>query len=59
MPVGTEVPPVATAVPAEREALQMHLERHQRLSAGLAVPEDPAGHKASVEMGVQAVPRMP
>jgi hypothetical protein len=38
VPGGTEVPPAATAVPAEREALQMHLERHQRLSAGLAVP---------------------
>jgi hypothetical protein len=29
------------------------------LSAVLVEPEDSAGHKASVEMGVQAVPRMP
>jgi len=44
VPVGTEVPPAETAVPAEREALQMHLERHQWLSAATAATEGiPAG----------------
>jgi len=44
VPGGTEVPPAATAVPAEREALQMHLERHQWLSAATAATEGiPAG----------------
>jgi hypothetical protein len=44
VPGGTEVPPAATAVSAEREALQMHWERDQWLSAVMAAMEGiPAG----------------
>jgi hypothetical protein len=44
VPVGTEVPPAETAVLVEREALQMHWERDQRLSAATAAMEGiPAG----------------
>ncbi len=59
MPGESEVPQAATGVLVEQEARQPPLVRIPMLSAVLVEPEDSAGHKASVEMGVQAVPRMP